>query len=125
MNGTENGISFDPDSGLIFSPSHFTWMDTNYPAGTPREGYPIEIQSLWHYALNMLSGIDKKTQWKTLAKQVEQSITELFVIEAEDFTYLADCLAAAPGTGARQAEVDALSTPADPTGAHPQGRRSD
>ena len=41
INGTENGITFDWDSGLIYSPSHYTWMDTNYPAGTPRQGYPI------------------------------------------------------------------------------------
>ncbi len=38
--GTPNGIRMDADSALIWSPSHFTWMDTNYPAGTPREGYP-------------------------------------------------------------------------------------
>lgn len=42
--GTPNGIVMDEESGLIFSPPHFTWMDTNFPAGTPREGYPIEIQ---------------------------------------------------------------------------------
>ena len=41
--GTQNGIAMDPASGLIFSPPHFTWMDTNHPACTPREGYPIEI----------------------------------------------------------------------------------
>ncbi len=34
--GTPNGIQMDADSALIWSPSHFTWMDTNYPAGTPR-----------------------------------------------------------------------------------------
>src|SRR5205807_9279177 len=44
IKGTPNGIRMDPASGLIWSPSHFTWMDTNYPAGTPREGYPVEIQ---------------------------------------------------------------------------------
>jgi len=106
ISGTNNGISFDWNSGLIFSPSHFTWMDTNYPAGTPRQGYPIEIQAMWHYALNMLSKIDQAPDWKKFAKQVEQSIGELFVIEADDFTYLADCLAAEPGTSAHDAEVD-------------------
>jgi len=106
INGTENGIRLDRDSGLIFSPSHYTWMDTNYPAGTPRQGYPIEIQALWHYALDLLGRIDASPEWPKLASQVEQSISELFVIEADDFTYLADCLAAAPGTSARQAEVD-------------------
>ena len=106
INGTENGISYDAETGLIYSPSHYTWMDTNYPAGTPRQGYPIEIQSLWHYALQMIARIDRKKEWKERAQLVAASITELFVIKADDFTYLADCLAAQPGTGARQAEVD-------------------
>jgi hypothetical protein len=29
-------------------------MDTNYPACTPREGYPVEIQALWISALKFL-----------------------------------------------------------------------
>ena len=37
----------DPASGLVWSPAHFTWMDTNHPAGSPREGYPVELQALW------------------------------------------------------------------------------
>jgi glycosidase len=45
ISGTFNGIVMDQESGLLFSPAHFTWMDTNHPAGTPREGYPIEIQA--------------------------------------------------------------------------------
>ena len=56
--GTPNGIKADRSSGLIYSPSHFTWMDTNYPAGTPRQGYPIEIQSLWYAALKFLGRDD-------------------------------------------------------------------
>ncbi len=106
MAGTENGITFDAESGLIYSPSHYTWMDTNYPAATPRKGYPVEIQVLWHYALNMLADIDKEPRWSALAEQVKRSIAELFVIEADDYTYLADCLAAEPGTPAAEAEVD-------------------
>ncbi|HEY5621106.1 MAG TPA: amylo-alpha-1,6-glucosidase, partial [Pontiella sp.] len=106
INGTENGITFDADSGLLYSPSHFTWMDTNYPAGTPRQGYPVEIQALWHYALNMLSRIDKKGKWKPLAEQVQESISSLFIVEASDFTYLADCLTAQPGISAHNAKQD-------------------
>ena len=56
-NGTPNGIRMDADSALIWSPSHFTWMDTNYPAGTPREGYPVEIQVLWIRLLRLLEKI--------------------------------------------------------------------
>jgi glycogen debranching enzyme len=55
--GTPNGIRMDADSALIWSPSHFTWMDTNHPAGTPREGYPIEIQVLWIRLLRQLEKI--------------------------------------------------------------------
>ncbi|NNJ70940.1 MAG: glycogen debranching protein, partial [Kiritimatiellales bacterium] len=106
IDGTENGIAFDEESGLIFSPSHFTWMDTNYPAGTPRQGYPIEIQALWHYALNMLAEVDKAPVWKKIADKVATSIRTCFVIESGDFTYLADCLAAEAGTAAKDAEVD-------------------
>jgi len=56
LRGTPNGIRVDAASALFFSPSHFTWMDTNYPAGTPREGYPIEIQALW---LRLLRQLDR------------------------------------------------------------------
>ena len=61
----------DEVSKLIYSPSHFTWMDTNYPAGTPRKGYPIEIQSLWYAALRFL----KRDR---LASEVKNSISHLF-----------------------------------------------
>jgi glycogen debranching enzyme len=32
-------------------------MDTNFPAGTPREGYPVEIQALWIRLLRQLEKI--------------------------------------------------------------------
>jgi glycogen debranching enzyme len=55
--GTPNGIRMDAASALIWSPSHFTWMDTNHPASTPREGYPVEIQALWIRLLRQLEKI--------------------------------------------------------------------
>ncbi len=55
IKGTPNGIRVDPASNLVWSPSHFTWMDTNYPACTPRVGYPVEIQALWISALDYLA----------------------------------------------------------------------
>ena len=64
IKGTPNGIKMDDETGLIFSPAHFTWMDTNYPACTPREGYPIEIQSLWYFALAFLFKITKNKRWE-------------------------------------------------------------
>jgi len=104
--GTPNGIHTDPDSGLLFSPSHFTWMDTNHPPGTPREGYPIEIQALWQTALAFLATIDSghAAHWAALADRVRQSVDRLFYLPDAD--YLADCLYAPPGMPAAAAEAD-------------------
>ncbi len=107
VSGTPNGIRMDGASGLVFSPSHFTWMDTNHPASTPRQGYPIEIQALWHFALSFLARIDepeKRGFWKEKAAQVGQSIIDLYYMEKAGF--LSDCLHASPYTPARQAEPD-------------------
>ena len=107
VKGTPNGIACDPESGLIFSPAHFTWMDTNYPAGTPREGYPVEIQALWYAALRFLADslpAKKADRWARLAEQVKESFLRLFTLKEEGF--LSDCLHCAPGTPAAKAEPD-------------------
>jgi starch synthase (maltosyl-transferring) len=106
MQGTPNGIRMDAESGLIFSPSHFTWMDTNYPAGTPRQGYPIEIQALWYAALRFLAEIDPATPiWQTHATQVQASILTLFRL-ASTAGALSDCLHAATNMPAARAIPD-------------------
>jgi predicted glycogen debranching enzyme len=105
--GTPNGIRMDPKSCLLFSRAHFTWMDTNHPAGTPREGYAIEIQALWFAALSFLARIDavsNSKDWAKLAKQVQASILDLFYLEKEE--YLSDCLHACADTPAHRAKPD-------------------
>jgi starch synthase (maltosyl-transferring) len=106
--GTPNGIHMDPDSALIWSPSHFTWMDTNYPAGTPREGYPVEIQALWIRLLRLLAKIsaasDQK-KWANLAAHALASFEKLFWLEQQG--WFADVLLG----GARVIAHDA--TPSD------------
>lgn len=107
MEGTQNGIRMDPESGLVFSPGHFSWMDTNFPAGTPREGYPIEIQALWFHALSFLARIDpgeEKGPWKALSRKVRTSMFDLYALP--DQQYFSDCLHAPPGKPACQAEAD-------------------
>ncbi len=106
MQGTPNGIIMDPASGLIFSPAHFTWMDTNFPAATPRQGYPIEIQAMWHAALTFLARIeaDRRDYWRELAGRVKASIQRLFW--RPDAGYLSDCLHCGPGQAADQAQPD-------------------
>ncbi|MBW2605773.1 MAG: glycogen debranching protein, partial [Deltaproteobacteria bacterium] len=104
---TPNGIRMDPKSCLLFSPAHFTWMDTNHPAGTPREGYPIEIQALWFAALSFLARIDagsNSKDWAKIAEQVQASILDLFYLKKEG--YLSDCLHAHADTPAHRAKPD-------------------
>jgi predicted glycogen debranching enzyme len=106
IHGTPNGIRMDPASGLIFSPAHFTWMDTNHPSATPREGYPIEIQALWHRALAFLTQIDTigRKRWQELMRQVASSLVTLYF--HPDRGYFADCLHASSGTAAQFAAPD-------------------
>jgi predicted glycogen debranching enzyme len=106
INGTFNGVCMDPDSGLIFSPAHFTWMDTNFPAGSPRQGYPVEIQVLWCAALTRLSRFAGKEsrKWRELADQVQRSLMAHFW--QPNMECLCDCLHAEPGQPARAALAD-------------------
>jgi predicted glycogen debranching enzyme len=101
---TKSGAAMDPESGLIWSPTHHTWMDTNHPAGTPREGYPVEIQALWFAALEVLTQIDPDGQWRDLSKKVRNSIGKYFAnVQAG---HLSDCLHAPKGTVASGATAD-------------------
>jgi starch synthase (maltosyl-transferring) len=100
--GTPNGIHMDPESGLIYSPPHYTWMDTNYPAATPREGYPIDIQALWIAALQSVARkID--LSWVALAERATDSVRRYFVMPEG---WLADCLRATPGVSAKDAILE-------------------
>jgi starch synthase (maltosyl-transferring) len=110
IRGTPNGIHMDADSALIWSPSHFTWMDTNYPAATPREGYPVEIQALWIRLLRQLASITDgadKQKWNDLAARALASVESLFWMENNG--WYADVLLAGQRVAARDATVnDAL-----------------
>jgi len=102
--GTPNGIRMDADSALIWSPGHFTWMDTNFPAGTPREGYPVEIQVLWIRLLRQLEKISaaaEQKKWRDLASHATASFEKLFWLETQG--WFADVLLAGPRVIARAA----------------------
>ncbi|MBN1232771.1 MAG: glycogen debranching enzyme N-terminal domain-containing protein [Candidatus Coatesbacteria bacterium] len=92
--GTKNGIICDTETGLIFSPTHFTWMDTQYPAATPRQGYPVEIQGLWINALKFLSVIlkddNKKNKYRMLSEKAYDSLLKYYWLEEDG--YFADCI---------------------------------
>ena len=105
--GTSNGIILDRESGLIFSPAHFTWMDTNYPACTPREGYPVEIQALWIAALGFIGNYDKVLLM--LRDKAANSLAKLYWLGNKN--YMADCLHAQSGTTAANAVPDDACRP--------------
>ena len=102
--GTENRIAMDPDSALVFSPIHFTWMDTNHPAGTKREGYPIEIQALWIRLLGQAARLDPSGTWGVLLSRAKESLAKFYWNTERG--WLADCLLAKPGQAAAKAKVD-------------------
>jgi len=97
VKGTPNGIHVDAESGLVWAPSHFTWMDTNYPACTPRCGYPVDIQAMWIAALRFVGG-----KWRALADKAAASVVRYFA-GANGF---ADCLDAWNGEPASSAAPD-------------------
>jgi predicted glycogen debranching enzyme len=100
IKGTPNGIRVDPESALVWSPSHFTWMDTNYPACTPRAGYPVEIQALWISALDFLGR-------REMASKARESLKSLFRLECG----YCDCLDAPNGEPAAKAKPDGAVRP--------------
>ena len=107
ISGTPNGIYMDAGSALIWSPSHFTWMDTNHPAGTPREGYPVEIQALWICLLRQLERISEhgeQKKWRELGERAMVSLEKNFWLE-ERGCY-ADLLIAKNGQSPTESKVD-------------------
>jgi predicted glycogen debranching enzyme len=107
--GTSTGVRVDHDSGLVWSPSHFTWMDTNHPAGTPRCGYPIEIQVLWWRLLRQLANRQadpavNAPSWADLADRVRNAIDHHYWCDERG--WWADQLVADSGESAAAATVD-------------------
>lgn len=111
LSGTPNGIRVDAATGLVWSPSHFTWMDTNHPAGTPREGYPIEIQALWIRCLDFLLHHDgpHSSAWKAHRDRALASFRERFWMQ--DRGWFSDVLLAPAGRPAAEGVVDTSLRP--------------
>jgi glycogen debranching enzyme len=102
--GARNGVRMDPASALLWSPAHFTWMDTRYPMGTPREGYPVEIQALWIRLLRLLDRIHAPSDgepWANTARRAENSLDAFWL---EDRGWFADVLLAPANVAAKDAQ---------------------
>jgi starch synthase (maltosyl-transferring) len=99
---TWHGVRIDPASGLLWSPAHYTWMDTCNPCGTPREGYPIDIQALWITALEFAHQLEPSSRYGELAMMARLSLQRCFW--REDCGFFSDCLHTlgyAPASAAR------------------------
>jgi len=90
-------------------------MDTNHPAGTPRQGYPVEIQALWIAALRFAARpLASRLPWAAaLAERAGRALGDLFWLPGrsgfDGAPWLADTLRAEPGTpAARAVPEDAL-----------------
>ncbi|MBK9797878.1 MAG: glycogen debranching enzyme N-terminal domain-containing protein [Holophagaceae bacterium] len=101
--GARNGVRMDPASGLLWSPAHFTWMDTRYPMGSPREGYPVEIQALWIRLLRLLAWLGAPSDREPWAETVARAEASLETFWLEDRGWFADVLLAADGVPAAKA----------------------
>lgn len=102
--GARNDVRMDPASALLWSPAHFTWMDTRYPMGSPREGYPVEIQALW---IRLLRLLDRQVApsdgeaWSATAARAEASLEAFWL---EDRGWFSDVLLAAEGVAVKDAK---------------------
>ncbi len=107
--GTQNGIKMDDDTKLIWSPSHFTWMDTNYPACTPRQGYTVENNARWFdvlmFAADILNDEEKARELENIAQQVKNNFVKNFWTD-EKGGYLADNIEANKGESAASGRQD-------------------
>lgn len=102
--GTWHGVRMDPASGLVWSPAHYTWMDTCNPCGTPREGYPIDIQSLWISALEFAHQLEPGSRYGELAALASDSLQNRFWNDSCGF--FSDCLHSKGYTPASMAKPD-------------------
>ncbi len=115
IQGTKNGIKMDERTGLVYSPAHYTWMDTNYPAATPREGYTVENNARWYEVLVWLSEIykiedsKKSKEYLNLAEKVKENFNRLFWYE--EGGYLADTINASAGVSAEDGFQDTAIRP--------------
>jgi glycogen debranching enzyme len=81
-------------------------MDTNYPAGTPREGYPIELSVLWVRLLRQLTRLGRSSAARPYRELAELTRSSLDRFYWPDKGYFGDTLHAKFGTAASAAKLD-------------------
>ena len=84
VEGTHFGIHMDPNDGLISAAAEgyqLTWMDAKVDGWvvTPRAGKPVEIQALWHNALQLMA------QWALALRQPHEQYQALAAQARDSF----------------------------------------
>ncbi|MEM6313689.1 MAG: amylo-alpha-1,6-glucosidase, partial [Planctomycetota bacterium] len=98
--GTRFGIGVDPSDGLVFAgdaSTQLTWMDAKVgdTAFTPRHGKAVEINALWHHALQLMGDED--------ADRVGKAFVDAFWLSPHKG--LADCVTGVAGAYERDEAV--------------------
>lgn len=106
VRGTDAGVKVDEETGLVWSPPHFTWMDTNHPAGTPREGYPIELAVLFARLAELLHRLGRPATHGPYGEWAARVRASLSLFERGRSAFFADTLHAGPGVPPRSARPD-------------------
>lgn len=96
IDGTHFNIHVDPQDGLISAGAEgyqLTWMDAKVDGWvvTPRRGKPVEIQALWHNALQLMSHwaleLRQPDKYQALAAQVRESFNARYWNEQRNCLY--------------------------------------
>ena len=97
LDGTHFNIHVDPRDGMISAAAEgyqLTWMDAKVDGWvvTPRRGKPVEIQALWHNALQLMAhwAVELRQpheQYQTLAAQVRESFNQRYWNERRGCLY--------------------------------------
>lgn len=96
VDGTHYNIHVDPKDGLITAGAEgyqLTWMDAKVDGWvvTPRRGKPVEIQALWHNALQLMSlwalELRQPDKYQALAAQVRESFNQRYWNEERGCLY--------------------------------------
>ena len=96
IDGTHYNIHVDPKDGFISAGAEgyqLTWMDAKVDGWvvTPRRGKPVEIQALWHNALQLMSHwaleLRQPDKYQALAAQVRESFNQRYWNEERGCLY--------------------------------------
>jgi len=125
LRGTRHNIHMDPNDSLLWAGEaglQLTWMDAKVDdwVVTPRIGKPVEINALWHNALQTLAifgdrlGRRRAGRYQELASQVRQSFTERFWYAAGGYLYDVIDGPDGPDASLRPNQLLAVSLPYSP-----------